>query len=280
MSEPVPLLSCAPDPVASQAQSWKELKMDNTPSCDKIKPDLKQNGHCGSSSDMAPGTGLDMEVSDLDCRAAVHRNSQMELHCGATLPQQQEESPTETSCPAELLSAFAPALDKSSCKHLPASVNTSEDCSSDLLRIVKHHPSAIVFCDNTDNQVTFASGSSDGEGESSSSNTEEGEGDDDEDDEFPETLQYKEFLVSRRRRNLSRNRKCLRKRQDAQPSSTASGWQKPTNKGKPEFTGSQEEEENNGKQHALYQRASFSVSSPPTVFSHLSEQPSVSGTFP
>ncbi|XP_071362272.1 uncharacterized protein [Trachinotus anak] len=259
MSEPVPLLSCALDPVAGHVQRWTELKTDSSSSCDTARPDLKQNGHRGSSQspDMAAGTGQDMEVSDLDCGAAVHINSQMEAHCGATLPQEQERSPTEISCSDELLPAFSPALDKSSCSHLPASVNASEDGPLDLLRIVKHHPSAIVFCDydcSSDSQAICANGSSDGGG-SSSSNTEEGEGDDDggdddddEDDVFPETLQYKEFLVSRRRRNLSRNRKCLRKRQDAQPNSAASGWQKPTDEGKPEFTGSQEEEENNGEQ--------------------------------
>lgn len=253
MSEPVPLLHCAPDPVASQAQRWKDLKMDISSACDTVKPDLKQNGHpeCSQSSDVAPVTGLDMEVSDPGCQAAVHSNSQMEAeylkHCGAISPQQQEGSLTETSLSTEDLSAFSPALDKSSRSHLP------EDCSLDLLRIIKHKPSAIVFCDydcSTDNQVIFANESSDGR-ESSSSTTEEGEGDGDEEDDFPETLQYKEFLVSRHRRNLSRNRKGLRKRQDAQPNSTASGWQKPTNKGRPEFTGSQEEEEtlqNNGKQ--------------------------------
>lgn len=175
MSEPVPLLRCAPGP--SPAQRWKELKVDISSPC---KPDLKQNGHCECSSDTAPGA---------------------------------------------------------------AAVNTSEDSSLDLLRIVKHKPSAIVFCDN---QVVSDVG------ESSSSITEEGEGDVDDDDDFPETLQYKEFLVSRRRRNLSRHRKCLRKRQDAQPSSAAaSGWQKPTNEDRPESAGSQEEEEtqqDNGQQ--------------------------------
>lgn len=225
--------------------------MDVSSSCNPTKPDLKQNGHCecSQSSDMAPGTGRDMEV---------HSNSQMEAeylkrHCRDISPQQQTWSPTETSLSDELHYSFSPALDESDCNHLPASGNASEDCSLDLLRIVKHKPSAIVFCDydcSADNQEIFAIESSDG-GESSSS-TAEGEGDDDDDEDgFPETLQYKEFLVSRRRRNLSRNRKCLRKRQDAQPNSTSSGWQKPTDKGKPEFTGSREEEDtlqNNGKQ--------------------------------
>ncbi|XP_042286393.1 uncharacterized protein LOC122994904 isoform X2 [Thunnus albacares] len=264
MSEPAPLLHCTPDSMASHVQSFtgKELQMANSSPCDLTKPDSKQNGHCdcSCSSDTAPGTGGDREVSSLDCRAAVHINSQMEAeklkHCEATLPQQKEGSPSEASSPEEFLSAFSPGLDNSCGNHLSPSVSAPEDCSLDLLRIIKHKPSAIVFCDHdcsADNQVIFPIESSDG-GESSSSTNEAGEGDDDEedDDDFSEALQYKEFLVSRRRRNLSRNRKCLRKRQDAQPNST-SGWQKPTNRGKPEFTGSQEEEDtpqNNGKQAA------------------------------
>lgn len=190
MSEPVPLPHCAPGPVASHAQRWKELKVDISSPCNTTKPALQRNGHCErrQSSDMAPGTGRH--------------------------------------------------LDKCNCNHLPAPANASQDCSLDLLRIVKHKPSAIVFCDNdcsADNQVI------------SSSTTEEGE-----DDDFPQASQYQEFLVSRQRRNLSRNRKCWRKRQEAQPHGAASGsWQKTTNKGRPEFTGSQEEEEtpqNNGQQ--------------------------------
>ena len=146
-------------------------------------------------------------------------------------------------CSSDTAPGTDQAMDNSSCSHLPAAVNPSEDSSLDLLRIVKHKPSAIVFCDN---QVLSDVG------ESSSSTAEEGEGDVDDDDDFPETLQYKEFLVSRHRRNLSRHRKCLRKRQDAQPSgAAASGWQKPTNEGGPEPAGSQEGEEtqqDNGQQ--------------------------------
>lgn len=236
MSEPVPLLC--------HAQILKELKMDISSPCNTVKLDL-------NSSEVAPGTGLDMEVSDLGYQV----EAEFLKHGGAISPQQQEGSPIETSLSDEFLPAFSPALDKSSCNHLPAYVNAPEDSSLDLLRIVKHKPSAIVFCDydfSSDNQVIIANESSDG-GESSSSTTEEGEGDDDGDekDDFPETLKYKEFLVSRRRRNLSRNRKHLRMRKDAQPNSSASIWQKATDEGKPEFTGSQEEEDtlqNNGKQ--------------------------------
>lgn len=215
--------------------------MDISSTCNTSKLDLKQNGHCESSqsSDIALGTGQDMGCSP---------------HCEAISPQQQEGRHTENSSSDDVPPTTLPALDKSICSYLPMSVNASEDCSIDLLRIVKHKPSAIVFCDydcSSDNQVIFANESSDG-GESSSSTTEVGEGNnDDEEDDVPETLQYKEFLVSRHRRNFSRNRKGLRKRPDAQPNSTASGWQKPTNEGKPEFTGSQEEQDtlqNNGKQ--------------------------------
>ncbi|KAG7224565.1 hypothetical protein INR49_011317 [Caranx melampygus] len=92
MSEPVPLLSCAPDPVASHAQRWMELKTDHSSTCDKTKPDLKQNRDCGSSqsSHAAPGSGQNMEVSDRDDRAAVHSDFKMETHCEATPPQQQD----------------------------------------------------------------------------------------------------------------------------------------------------------------------------------------------
>lgn len=194
--------------------------MDKSSTWDTATPDLKQNGHRGSCrrSDVAHGPDRGMGGSDLEHRAAAHTSAQTEAHCGATSPQQQERSPA---------------------------VSASEDSSPDVLRIVKHQPSAIVFCDHDrspDNQ-----GSSDG-GESSSPDTAEGEGDNDEDDDFPETLQYKEFLVSRRRRSSSRNRKCSRKRQEAQPGSTASGGQKPAGQGKAEVTGGREEEENNGGQ--------------------------------
>lgn len=281
MSEPAPLLHCAPDPVASHVQSFtgKELQMADSSPCDLTKPDSKQNGHCeySCSSDTAPGTGRDREVSDLDCRAAVHSNTQMEADnfklCEATLPQQKEGSPSETSSPEEFLSAFSSALDNSCGNCLSTSVSAPEDYSLDLLRIIKHKPSAIVFCDydcSTDNQV-----SSDG-GESSSSTNEAGEGDDDEEngDDFSEALQYKEFLVSRCRRNVSRNRKCLRKRQDAQPNST-SGWQKPTNRGKPEFTGSPEEEDtqqNNGKQVRKTRQEQSDNKARDTSFSSLQSQ--------
>ncbi|XP_032390229.1 uncharacterized protein LOC116700892 [Etheostoma spectabile] len=191
-------------------------------------------------------------------RVACHAQRWKELKvdisspCNKTKPDFKQNGQCECSQSSDMTPGTGWDMDKSSCNHLPASVNASANSSLDLLRIVKHKPSTIVFCDNdcsTDNQDIPDAG------ESSSSITEEREGgdNDDEEDDFPEKLQYKEFLVSRRRRNLSRNRKYSRKRQDAQPNSAASGWQKPTNKGKPEFAGSQREEEttqNNEKQAA------------------------------
>lgn len=232
MSEPVPLLHCAVDPVVSHADRWKELNSE-----------LKQNGHCegSQSSDMAPEKGQDEEGSDPECPGAEYLK-----RCETISPQRQEGSPAETPSSNELLSTFSPALDRSGCNHLPASTNATEDSSLDLLRVVKHKPSAIVFCDydhGSDNQVICANESSDGR-ESSSSASGKGVGadDDDEEDEFPEMLRYKEFLVSRQRRSLNRNRKGLRKRQDAKPVSTASGSQKSISEVKPELTGSQEEQ--------------------------------------
>ena len=259
MSGPVPLLDGALNPVATHANKWDGLKMDNTSPCETAKSDFKQNGHCECSwsADMSPGESQDMEVTDVR-GAAVHGDSQLDeqiiKQSGTAVPQQQDQSPAVTLCPAEIPSAFTPVLNICCGNHLPVSVNVSEDCSLDVLRIIKHKPSAIVFCDydcSSDNQVIVVDESTDSR-ESSSSPSKVGEDDnDDDDDDFPETLQYKEFLVSRHRRNLSRNRKGLRRRPDVLCHGTASDFPKPINKGKPEFTGSQEEEDtwqNNGKQ--------------------------------
>uniref|UniRef100_A0AAV2JCB3 Uncharacterized protein n=1 Tax=Knipowitschia caucasica TaxID=637954 RepID=A0AAV2JCB3_KNICA len=113
--------------------------------------------------------------------------------------------------------------------------STQEDWTHDLLRIVKHKPSAIVFSDfnqKPESRAALANESLQLKEVSSSTETTEGEEDEEdeeeeEEDDFPEASQYKEFLVSRHRRNSSRNRKCLRKKQDAHPSSNA-GWQKTT----------------------------------------------------
>lgn len=203
--------------------------------------DADQNRHRDGSQNsvLAPGTGQDMEVSGLGGRAVEYLK-----HCGSSSPEQGEEGTAE----------FFSVLERRGCDCLPVSVNASEDGSLDLLRIEKYKPSAVVFCDydrNSDDQMVFASESSE-TGESSSSTTEDGERQDDNDeDDFPEMLKCKELLISCHRRKLSRNRKVLRKRPDAYPRSTASGWRKPTSEGKPEFTGSKEELDtvlNNGKQ--------------------------------
>lgn len=218
MSEPVSLPQCAPDSAPSDAQTWTEKELKRDSSFPSEFNNAMQNGTC--SSEEAHVTHI------LDGTAA---------------------SPTvddrETCCHNE------PVEKDGDCGISPESA--SEEYPLDLLRIVKHKPSAIVFSDYDlcpQNHVVFAIESPDSR-ESSSSTTVEGEEDD---DNFPEASQYKEFLVSRRRRNLSRNRKCLRKRPDAQPSSS-SGWQKPTSKGRLEFTSGHEDEEkdtqqSNGKQ--------------------------------
>lgn len=206
--------------------------MDTSLPCESVKQIEHKN------SDVAPETVQDQDVSHQSAQAAKNLKQCRALSC-----QQEDRSATEV----------VSATDGDSCNHLPSSVNSSENCSLDL-RIVKHKPSAIVFCDHdcsSDKQVTVNESSDTGES-SSSPTTEEGERQDDSDeDDFPQTLQYKEFLVSHRRRVLSRNRKGLRKRLDAHPKSTTSGWRKSTGEGKPEFTGGQEEREavlNKGKQ--------------------------------
>ena len=87
----------------------------------------------------------------------------------------------------------------------------------DLLRVVKHKPSAIVFSD------PIGEDSSSADDEEENDGAEDDEDDDDDDDAFPELLRYKEFLVSRRRRNLSRNRKWLRKRPEVPPAAARIG---------------------------------------------------------
>lgn len=236
MSHPVPLLRCAPDPLAGHAPRWE--KMDSSPCCDATKPTIMLNGYCEGSqtSDMAPGKAQDVEVSDQSSGAAGYLK-----HCGTITPEQEEPNTNDAPC----------ALDRSGCNHL--STSALQDYPLELL-IIKHKPSAIVFYDHdptSDAQLTFATETSD-TGESSSSITEEEEYDnDDDEDDFPETLQYQEFLVSRRRRNLSRNRVGLRNRQDAHPNNIASSWRKPTDGGQPEPTCSREEQKsrlNDGKQ--------------------------------
>lgn len=217
--------------------------MDSLFICDAAESDLKQNGHHWSS-DVSPGTVQDKEAAELDFKGAFCNNSAAseELHvkeCIPAAPEQQEVTSCETS--------FVFSAKICSDDHLPASVNPSEDCSLDVLRIVKHKPSAIVFCDygcSSDSQVIDVSESSDeGEASASSSTSTGEESDDDDDDEFPETLQYREFLVSRHRRSLSRNRKCLRRKPDVLFHGAAFDGRKSSSKSKPELTGSKDAED-------------------------------------
>lgn len=219
MSEPVPLLHPSLDPLASRG--WMGLLMDSNPRCDFVQ-------HTGLHKDDV--------VQETVCISEQSSKEAKNLTRCASLPCQREAK--------EVVSA------RGSFNQLPSHWNLSED-----LRIVKHKPSAIVFCDQ---DLTFKDQaglkeSSDSEG-SSSPTTEDGERQDDNDeDEFPQASQHKEFPVSRRRRVLSRNRKSLRKRLDGLPKGTlASGCQrKAASEAKLEVTGDPEEREagrNDGKQ--------------------------------
>ncbi|CAB1333295.1 unnamed protein product, partial [Coregonus sp. 'balchen'] len=153
---------------------------------------------------------------------------------------------------------------------------TGEGSSKDLLCIVKHKPSAIVFSgdDNIDNispPSAFVTQSSDGE-ESSLADEEEGDDDDDveeeEDEEVPELPQYKEFLVSRRRRNLSRNRKGLRKGQELPPTGSLIGLgctNKTSSKAKEE-----EEEEEEAERKQVRKAVLLFTTRPPLPVSSIS----------
>lgn len=149
----------------------------------------------------------------------------------------------------ELSELRRPATGRSHSDHMPKSVNTPIDCSLDLLRIVTHKPSVIVFCDH-DNQANSASDDSETQ-EFSLSPSEEG-GNGDCEDAFPETFQFKELPgISHRHRNMNRNRKVLRKRQDARPKSFPLDSRNPSSQVKSVFTGSQKQQEplsHNGKQ--------------------------------
>lgn len=139
-------------------------------------------------------------------------------------------------------------MEGSSSDHRPKSVNLPEDCSLDLLRIVKHKPSVIVFGDHDNQENSASEGSEDQAFPLSPTKGLNGDGE----DAFPQTLQFKELPgVSHRRRNLNRNRKVLRKRQDARPNSFPLNSRNPSTEVKSVFTGSQEQQEplsNNGKQ--------------------------------
>lgn len=198
------------------------LPMDTSLPCDPVQQYLCQKVN------VVPQTVQDLVASDQSVEKA-------QTHCGAS------------SCHLEARGPKGVVSDTSRAgsSHEPSQATLSEDCSTDL-RIVKHKPSAIVFCDHdlsSEGQAGLKESSD--SGGSSSSTTEDGERQDDNDeDDFPRASQHKEFLVSRRRRVLSRNRKSLRKRPDAYPKGTASSsWRNPANEGKPEVTGGREDSE-------------------------------------
>lgn len=194
--------------------------MDTSLPCDSVEQIGRQN------VDVVPETVAVSEQS--------REEAKNQTHCGA-LPYQREGKEAVFGS-----------------NHLPSHVNLSKDSSTDL-RIAKHKPVAIVFCDHdpTSEGQEALKESSD-TGGCSSPTSEDGERQDDNDeDDFPQASQHKEFLVSRRRRVLSRNRKSLRKSLDAPPKGTAaSGWRKPASETKPEVAGGLEEREagrSNGK---------------------------------
>ncbi|XP_054907248.1 uncharacterized protein LOC129373393 [Poeciliopsis prolifica] len=211
MSGPASLFDATLDPVAGQVKHWKDLKIDSTSG-------LSQSVY--TPSGFAPE---DIEVTDTNGGDAAWSGSlfleQNVNKRGAAAPEQQEEPPAVTPHPAEIPSAFSALFDTSCDNHLFECVNSTEDTSPDVLRIIKHKPSAIVFCDYEGSLATVMKESSDSRESSSSSPASKEESEDEEADvdEFPETLQYKEFLVSRHRRNLNKNRKFLRKRPEVLP---------------------------------------------------------------
>lgn len=218
MSEPVPLLHPTLDPLTSCG--WIGLLIDTSLPCDSDQQIGRQN------VDVVPETAVVSEQSSEEAKKLTH--------CGALACQREAKVVSGSNL-------------------LPSHVNLSEDCSTDL-RIVKHKPSAIVFFDrDPTSECQEGLKESSDSGGSSLPSTEDGERQDDNDeDDFLQASQHKEFLVSRRRRVLSRNRKSLRKRLDALPKSTvASGWRKSANEAKPEVAGGLEERETgrrNGKQ--------------------------------
>lgn len=221
MSEPVPLLHPTLDPLASRG--WISLLMDSSPPCDFF-----------------PQTGLHNEdvIQETECISE----------------QSSEETKNRTRCASLTCRQEAKKVVlvgvRDSFNQLPSLGSLSEDP-----RNVKHKSSAIVFCnqDLAFKDQTTLKESSDRRG-SSSPTTEDGERQDNNDeDDFSQASQHKEFLVSRRRRVQSRNRKSLRKRLDGLPKGTmASGCQrKVASEARPEVTVDPEEKEagqNNRKQ--------------------------------
>lgn len=222
MSGPVPLALCD---VAVPVQKQKVHRSDISSDYSEVSHNGRYEGSDGAA--VVPATVLDVELSELRRPAAG--------------PSQQIGQGT---------AAVMSEMEGSSSDHRPKSVNLPEDCSPDLLRIVKHKPSVIVFGDHDNQENSASEGSEDQAFSPSPTKGLNGDGE----DAFPQTLQFKELPgVSHRRRNLNlnRNRKVLRKRQDARPNSFPLNSRNPSTEVKSVFTGSQEQQEplsNNGKQ--------------------------------
>lgn len=199
-----------------------------------------------------------LEVTDTDggdaAQSECSYSEQNVKWRGAAAAEQQEERPTVMPHPAEIPSGCSPLLGTSCDNHLSECINSSEDTSLDVLRVVKHKPSAIVFCDHEGSHLAAVSESSDGRESSSSSSTSKEASEDDDVDVFPGTLQYKKFLVSRHRRSLNKNRKFLRKRPEVLSHGAAADWQMTSiNKARPDSASRMDEEDarqvNKNKRH-------------------------------
>jgi len=167
------------------------------------------------------------------CSPAVARSSGPEPENagdhGAASARGPAGGPIQTSCASLLPGPGAKAKGPMTPLQRGSTDTPEEGFAADQLRVVKHKPSAIVFCDydlNGAQQPTSVATASSDVGDPSPTTTEEevcriDSSDKEEVDVFPELFQYKEFLVSRRRRNLNTNRKCLRKRRDVPAVSSA-----------------------------------------------------------
>lgn len=209
MSEPAPLLLCAPDLVSGS-------------SCDLTVLQPDQNGHCElmCSSDTAPGI---RGVSDLDCRTDFHHQVEAVSleHHGTLVPEEETLSSAPSQGPD--ISCLLPASGEVS-----TIMSSGRDCSTE-----KHMTS---------------------DSESSSTSPEDGGGVswDEDDDDLSEPIRYKEFLFGHRRTNLSRNRKCLRKRPKSHGNSTdvwAKGQRPKCQRSQGDEEEEDEEEEKENQQH-------------------------------
>lgn len=221
---------CEADPIESgltPGQTWDEVDQTSTMSCDtevELGTETETTPHiqvCPTES------GLVTEVNG--------RSGKQRVREPIEEPERPKETPSPPSSPVsspplspgQTLGLVALDTPQEGCLDAPG---PGEGSSMDLFCIVKHKPSAIVFSgdDNISPPRAFVTQSLDGE-ESSSGDEDEGgddleeEEDEEKDEEIPELPQYKEFLVSRRRRNVSRNRKRLRKGQELPPTGSLIG---------------------------------------------------------